>query len=241
MAKPAKETCVQAPPPVYVNPLRMACDARFYFWAALLLAGFVYVWAVLCKRPIVWKPHNEEYREMLKLLLSAPVLFYFGPRLALASFRENGRRALRLNGLAFVLPFFIALHFFYLQNIRSLNFSLTPADLQRMPPLAVAVFSFIGLIIAALALYHFYLARREGILLPYGALLIAAVLLLAGVTWGIREHYYFHIHHYFLFGFFIPFLRFKNPVTLTCLGICAGVYAEGIAEWGMDPIWIPFH
>ncbi len=241
MTPPSKDTCATTNPPVYVNPLRMACDARFYFWTALLVAGFVYVWAVLCKRPIVWQPYNEEYREMLKLLFSAPLLYYFGPRHALATLREDGYRAFLLNGLAFVLPFFTALHFIYLQNIRGLNYSLTPSDLQRMPLMAVAVFSLCGLIILALALYHLYLARREGVLLPYSSLLIAAILLIGIITWAVREHYYFHFHHYFFFGFFIPFLRFKNPVSLICLGVCAGVYAEGVAEWGMDPIWLPVH
>lgn len=238
MIQPARESCAQAEHPVYVNPLRMACDARFYFWTFVLLAGFMYVYVVLCGRTVPRAFHHRAYGEIFKLLLSAPVLFYFGPRHALQPFREDWRRALTWNVLGFALPYFIALHFFYLQKIHVVNYSLTASDFQRMPFVAILAFSLLGLTILIVAGYHFYLARREGILLRYMFILFAAISLIAAITWTLRDHYHLHIHHYFLAGFFIPFTRFRNPVSVACLGISTGVYVEGVSEWGMDPIWL---
>ena len=57
----------------------------------------------------------------------------------------------------------------------------------------------------------------------------------------VRGHYYYHIHHYFFFGYFIPWTRFKNPVSLACQAFSAGVYVEGVSEWGMAPLSYPLH
>jgi len=50
-----------------------------------------------------------------------------------------------------------------------------------------------------------------------------------------------HIHHYFLFGIFVPWLRFRHPVCVVCQAICASIAVEGVATWGMDPMWYPLH
>ncbi len=238
MTRPAEKSCAQADSHVYVNPLRMACDARFYFWAMLLLGGFLYVYVVLCGRTMPRTLHHRAYMEILKLLISAPILFYLSPRYALQPFVEDCRRALTWNVLGFALPYFIALHFFYLQKIHVVNYSLTASDFQRMPFVAIIVFSILGLVILLLAGYHMYLAQQEGVLLRYMFILFAAIGLIAAITWAVRSHHHLHIHHYFLAGFFIPFTRFRNPVSVVCLGLSAGVYVEGISEWGMDPIWV---
>ena len=62
---------------------------------------------------------------------------------------------------------------------------------------------------------------------------------LAVVSLVLQEQYSVYIHHYFLFGFFIPFARFRNPVSMVCQAVCAGGYVEGVSEWGMATLWYP--
>jgi hypothetical protein len=142
--------------------------------------------------------------------------------------------------LGFALPFFVALHWYYLQSIPQINYSLTPNDLRHMHPVGQAVFLGAGLLVLGLVAYHLTLARRGKILTAYLCALVGAVGALAAVTWALRNHYYVHIHHYFLFGFFIPFARFRNPVSTVCQALCAGVYVEGISEWSMGTLWYPY-
>jgi hypothetical protein len=52
-----------------------------------------------------------------------------------------------------------------------------------------------------------------------------------------RHNYTLHVHHYFLFGYFIPWCRFRNPVSLVCQAFCAGVYVEGVSEWSLGLLW----
>jgi hypothetical protein len=219
---------------------RMFLDGRFYFWVCLVIVGFVYVSGVLCGRAMPFYSHNEGYGDFVKILISAPFLFYFGARHTLEPSTGSWRNAAKRNMLGFALPFFIALHWFYLQSIPQINYSLTPQDLMRMHPVGKAVFIGAGLLILGLAVYHFVLAHRENILVKYACALVGAIGLLAAVSWVLRDHYYVHIHHYFLFGFFIPFARFRNPVSLVCQALCAGVFVEGVSEWSMGALWYAY-
>ena len=219
--------------------VRLFCDGRFYFWVALMVGGFVYVSGLLCGRAMPLYSNQNGYGDFIKMLVSAPFLFYFGTRHTLEPFGGNWQRAAIRNGLGLALPFFIALHWLYLQSIPQINYSLTPEDLKHMHPVGQAVFLCTGLLILALAAYHAVLAHREKILVAYVCALVGAIGVLVAVSWALRNHYYVHIHHYFMFGFFIPFARFRNPVSLVCQALCAGVYVEGISEWGMGTLWYP--
>lgn len=51
-----------------------------------------------------------------------------------------------------------------------------------------------------------------------------------------------HVHHYLLMGLCIPFFRlytWRNPMSLWSFGLVTGIYVEGVARWGMDPILTP--
>ena len=183
--------------------------------------------------------HQDGYGDFIKMLVSAPFLFYFGARHTLEPVAGSWRRATTRNVLCFALPFFVALHWYYLQSIPQINYSLTPQDLKHMHPVGQAVFIGAGLLVLGLAVYHVVLAYREKILVAYVCALVGAVGVLAAVSWALRNHYYVHIHHYFLFGFFIPFARFRDPVSIVCQALCAGVYVEGVSEWGMGTLWYP--
>ncbi len=208
-------------------------DHRFWFWALLLVAGFAYVAGVLCHRGIPFASRRGGYAEITKLLLAAPFLYFLGPR--------HNMKLSWGHALGYVLLFFLALHWFYLQRISVINYSLTWNDLSHMRPIGQMVFLGGGALILGLVAYHINLAQKAKILASYILALLGSLAVIAGITWVFRDRYYLHIHHYFLFGFFIPFTRFKNPVSLACQALCAGVYVEGVSEWSMATLWYLRH
>ncbi len=211
-----------------------------YFWTLLLALGFAYVAGVLCGRSMPLQARNGGYQEFIKLLISAPILFWMGAGHAFKPFREGEWPRLASQLLLVGLACFAGLHWFYLQMIPAINFSLTGSDLAHMGLAARGVFLAAGVLLLGLFGYHLRLARRDGILLPYASAFVGGILVIAVLSWLLRHRASVHIHHYFLFGYFIPFLRFRNPVTLLCLGFCAGVYVEGVSEWSMALLW-DFH
>lgn len=215
----------------------MWIDGQFWFWCLLMLGGFAYVGGVLCHRPMPLASRGGGYGEIIKLLASLPLLYALGPRHNLKPPSVGIWSRVLWTGLGYAVPFFVALHWFFLQRIPQINYSLTQKDLTHMHPVGQAVFICGGLLIAGLTIYHVVLAHRERILLPYLSGFIGSLALFTGVTAALQGRYYLHVHHYFLFGFFIPFTRFKNPVSLVCQAICAGVYVEGVSEWSMAPLW----
>jgi len=221
------------------DAMRLFCDGRLLFWVLLLVGGFAYVAGVLCGRDMPLHSRHGGYTEVVKLLISAPILFYLGVQHTLEPFNGDWRTILLRNGVCFAFPFFVALHWYYLQAIPQVNYSLTARDLGRMPPVGWIVFLSAGVVMLGLAVFHFVLAYRAHCLPLYAGALIGIIAELAIFSWVLSGRYSVHIHHYFLFGFFIPFARFKHPVSIVCQALCAGVYVEGISEWGMSTLWYP--
>jgi hypothetical protein len=219
--------------------LRIFQDARFWAWTLLLVGGFAYVAACFCGRHNPLASRAGGYGEVAKLLVSAPLLFFLGPRHSLEPADAPWRRILLRNGLGYLLCYFAGLQWGRLQQIPHVNYSLKWSDLSHMHPVGAAVYLVGALIILGLAGYHCRLARRQGILVPYLATFLGGMVLLAAISWAVRGHYYYHIHHYFFFGYFIPWARFRDPVSLACQGFSAGVYVEGVSEWGMAALWYP--
>ena len=219
--------------------VRMFQDGRFWLWTFMLVAGFAYVAGCLCGRHNPLASPEGGYGELAKLLISAPLLFFLGPRHNLESADAGWRRILMRNGVGYFLFFLVGLHWGLFGHIPHVNYSLKWSHLSHMHPIGRAVYSTGALVILGLAAYHCRLARQQRIFAPYISASLGGVLLVAAISWVVRGHYYYHIHHYFFFGYFIPWTRFKNPVSLACQAFNAGVYVEGVSEWGMAPLWYP--
>src|SRR5512140_1690982 len=111
------------------------------------------------------------------------------------------RRTLLRKGLGYFLFYFGGLHWGLLQHIPHVNYSLKWADLSNMHPIGRAVYVTGAVVIICIAAYHCRLARRQGILAPYISTLLGGIVLLAAISWAVRGHYYYQIHHYFFFGY----------------------------------------
>jgi hypothetical protein len=214
-------------------------DARFWAWTLILVGGFAYVAGCLCARHNPLTSREGGYSDLAKLLISAPLLFFLGPRHNLESADAGWRPILLRNGLGYFLFFFAGLQWWWFQQIPHVNYSLKWSDLSNMHPTGRAVYLTGAVVLLGIAAYHCWLARKQDILVPYISTFLGGVLLLVAISWLVRGHYYYHIHHYFFFGYFIPWTRFKNPLSLACQGFSAGVYVEGLSEWGMAPLWYP--
>ena len=60
--------------------VHMFLDARFWLWTFMLVGGFAYVAGCLCGRHNPLASPEGGYGELAKLLISAPLLFFLGPR-----------------------------------------------------------------------------------------------------------------------------------------------------------------
>jgi hypothetical protein len=185
-------------------------------------------------------PEGNAY-ELPKLLIGAAVAWFLGARHTLQPFCAPWRRVLLWNGLGWVVPFFLAFIYHFLDRILQVDFSLTPQCFATMSAYAWSLFGLAVALMLSLAAYHGLLAWRAGILLWWLGVLPVVVVPIAFLTFLWRDTYSVHIHHFFLFGMFVPWLRFRNPVCLVCQAICASISVEGVATWGMDPMWYPLH
>jgi len=215
--------------------------ASLAFWLIMAATGYAFVAGVLCHRPNPFASAEGNAYELPKLLAAALVAWLLGARHTLQPFRAPWRRVVLWNGLGWVVPFFAAFIYHNLDRILKVDVSLTPQGFASMSPYTWFMFSLAVLLMLGLATYQGLLAWRAGILLPWLAVVPAIVLPIAFLTWLWRDTHSVHIHHFFLFGMFVPWLRFRNPVCVVCQAICAGISVEGVATWGMDPMWYPLH
>lgn len=207
-------------------------------FAGLLLAaatGFVYVAAVLCDRsdPFGSPPGNRF--EFAKLLLGATVLHAAGVRIG----RAPGAAApdARATRIAAAVAFFLGLHWEWAGRLTGARFSLTSHHLASLAPVDAAALLAGLAVLGALAAFHARLARRRSCLRAWlGAIALAAVGI-ALITWGWRGSRHLHLHHYAWAALLAPFARFPHPVSRVTQAFLFGVFVEGVARWGMDPVW----
>jgi len=211
------------------------------FWLLMATVGYVFVAGVLCHRANPFASPDGNRYELAKLLTAAAVAWFLGARNTLEPFRAPWRRVLLRNGLGWVLPFFLGFIYHYLDRILQVDFSLTPQGFATMSSYAWTLFGLAVALMSSLAAYHGFLAWRAGILGWWLGAIPAVVVPIVFLTWLWRDTHSVHIHHFFLFGMFVPWLRFRNPVCSVCQAICASICVEGVATWGMDPMWYPLH
>ena len=206
-------------------------------WLGFLAAGYAYVAGFLCQRDHPFHSGNPGIRDFTLVLLLGPVLFMLGPRHNWNPHRFSALAILKWNGMCYLLPFFLTLHWEFLGHAIGAQFSLKAADLAALDrrsggALAVGVTTITGLLVS-----HLAWARRAKILYPYATLLCGIPCLIGIITLLLGDGYYLHVHHYCLGTLLFPFFRFRNQFSLTAQAVFTGLAVEGISRWGMDPMW----
>ena len=142
----------------------------------------------------------------------------------------------------YCLPFFVGLHFTYLDFVPWLQrIELNARSLRRFSPSHWLFLAAVFLAALLLAAYFIMLFVSYDILLPY--LLGVAAVGLPGVAvvlhLVLRRGHSLHVHHYQLFAALLLPTRFQNALSAVLQGLLAGAYVEGVARWGMGPLLIP--
>jgi len=205
-------------------------------WFLLLVSGYLYVAGVLCGRSNPLASGNG-VQDFVVVVALSPLFFYLGPRHNWRPAEISARTILTWNGLSYVVPFFLALHWEYLGNALGAQFSLTGADLSALNPRSIMILALALAAIAGLLAYHLVWAHRARILRSYLAALLGIPCVVAVITLGLGDAAYLHVHHYSLGAYLFPFFRFRKIPSLVAQAFFLGLAVEGIARWGIDPMW----
>lgn len=110
---------------------------------------------------------------------------------------------------------------------------LTSHDINQQPG-AVTALVIIVLVLFAVVLYQAWCFRTEGrlprMLGLYAVLGISLLICLGIPKLSLR------IHHYILALLLLPGTSMQTRVSLLCSGLLVGLFINGIARWGFDPV-----
>ena len=230
--------------------------SRFLNLLLLVVVGYVYVSLVtLGRRGWLGSRYTSAAvsAEFLKLALAAPVCYYLlQPALSPLCGGGGGGGSVGASAgcgghlplLEFVLPFFIGLHFVYLDNSQFLQeFGCkwpVAAAWRSMTPSELA---FGGAVV--LGLGAFAAAQLEELLAAPGDAQLRLVLVYGGaaaaftaVSLRLRSTHHVHFHHYLSGALLLPLAGFATRLSCVVGALCLAVFTEGCAVWGMDPIWV---
>jgi hypothetical protein len=234
--------------------------SAFVLWLVLNMVGYCYVSLATEERPDPLLSRYGNYKQFVYLVLASPITYWLAPAFTLLPDDTQGP-VVYLTGLgnqtvassasftsyflysafAYALPFFIGLHFTYLdfspwfQKIEINDRGLRAMGASHWLFLA----SVIELVLPLVA-YHVYLFYHEHLLYWYLLglgifILVLVTVILVATRYG---GYRLHIHHYQLFGALLFGTRFQNVISAVTQALLAGMYVEGVARWGMDPLLI---
>jgi hypothetical protein len=214
-------------------------------WMLALVLGFAYVAGGTEQRPGFLLSRRGDYWEVLKLVLSGAVLFFFAPCVALSpitpAVRHDQVPYAAYVVASFFLPYLIGLHFTYLDRIKFLQLAgdkcTTPSEWTTCAAAETCfclAMTLVGVLYVSWGAYQMVsLGYALFYLIGYAAVGIFTVL----VTWLLRDSHYLHFHHYMLFGSCIPLFVFPDAYGAVGLGLATGPYVEGIARWSMAAWW----
>jgi hypothetical protein len=110
---------------------------------------------------------------------------------------------------------------------------LTGHDIRQQPG-AITALVIIILILFGIILYQCWCLRTEGRLLRFLGLYA-----LLGISLGIlaaMPHLTLRIHHYIIALLLLPGTAMQTRISLLAQGLLVGLFVNGIARWGFDPI-----
>ena len=204
-------------------------------WLGVVALGYAYVAVFLCDRWLPFRSGNNSCQDFLVLFCVCSLLFWSGPVHNFEFKARDASRALRLT--SFLVPFISALHWAFLGDALSVHFSLTPDSLSSLD-----LVSLIALIAAAFGVvivfvYHIVQAIRAGMLGWYLTAFSIPVAFIGLVTMVMTKTHFLHFHHYCVGLLLFPFCQFRSTISVACQGFFLGLAVEGVARWGLDPVW----
>ena len=223
-ASPTAGSATLVAPPPWIPPL-------------LAGAGFVHVTMVLCSRHNPLKTaHGSGYDLPVALLLVMAVALHWRTP---AIFRQGGAvGSVSGHDAPFLAAFVAALHWQLMVHLTGVDFTLRSDGSLRLTPPVAAALAVAATLIGVLAALHFYWARRAGILSRYVVAFALPQVAIGLVTVAASRTHYLHYHHYLIGATLLPFACFRHPVSRAAQGLALGLFIEGAARWGFDPVWV---
>jgi len=240
---------------MFFIPVVILKPPKFVLWLLLNGTGFLYVAGVTCNRmdPIQSRESNHGARELVKLMLTIPLMYLIAPYWTLIDneydivFFEgiNGEKV-KSSGFiyyfiytwcCYIIPFFVGLHFTYLDYFPFLQaITITASELKKLR-CAHWLFLFgVAVLISIFLAYHIYLFFQHQLIVWYGSI-SGILLVLFSCCWLYfvkRKQMRLHVHHFQIGAGLMAFTPFQNVVSSIIQGISAGIFVEGISRWGMD-------
>lgn len=198
------------------------------------LFGYVYVSGVVLCRPNPTYSRYSSSNELFKLLVGMVVLYFAGPHTVLPHCVTSN----------FVAPFYLGLHFTYLDC----NPVLQSIGCKFPVPNRWGAFTQQELLVLGLATafalpafkyqWATLVAHDLATLADLTYVYTGTMLLIGVYGWYVRHTHNIHFHHYMMGLCLVPF--FRGATTASCVGMAvfAGVFVEGVAVWGMDPLYV---
>ena len=179
----------------------MGCGVGGYVW----VRGYTYG----NRHGNPFKCKHGTYKQFIKLQVVFLCMYFVGPIWILNSscvgththtYAYNWGGAC-FDAFGFVLPFFIGLHFNYLDRPPLNQLTMTWSEIKQWNTIVWLCFGgcvLIGVCIAAAQMYLLYEADK----LQWCIIaIVCAILLIALISYLVRRHRYLHVHHFNLFLF----------------------------------------
>ncbi|KAH9083208.1 hypothetical protein LEN26_021090 [Aphanomyces euteiches] len=220
----------------------------------LFLSGYFYVSSIVLGRtPALSSRYSPASvsAECMKLVVSSGPIAALGPMWLHPSSPASQVQVLPPIFVAhwwsfaayYVLPYFVGLHFIFLDtNPLFQSFGCKFPIPNRWPTFTIPeLVILVVLLVAVAAIFPYYATlvaafpSRWPVLGLFYAISILALVLCA-YLW--RKTHNVHFHHYLMGAVLLPLTAFPTPTCAVLQAICLGIYTEGIATWGMDPIFV---
>lgn len=166
-------------------------------------------------------------------------LYPLGPNATILGFDDDESLSMLIvyDYVIYTIMFTLGLLWTHLDSGILGQIDLTWASMQRMTPSAMVVFGLLVLGGLALVAFQLFLLELKGLLWWYIAGYGALIAIIALVTFLVRKTHTLHIHHYILFALIVPLTCTQDITSIMIQGYSLGVFVEGIARWGADPLF----
>jgi len=199
----------------------------------LQVAAYIAVSSVFLERSNPFGSRYGNNRELAKLLVIQPILF-----VVVLQHTFPGA-----NDWVYAFGMFVGTHFVFLDNFTLLqSFGCKVVQPTRWNSMtfeeSCVGAGIIAALIALIVLHvQYFTSSPAQTLISIGAVyLVALVSLTLGHLYFSKTHS-FHSHHYFNFMMILPLTRFPFTGAIIAQSFVLGSIVEGIACWGMDPLF----
>eukprot|EP00746_Dinoflagellata_sp_MGD_P017415 gnl/MRDRNA2_/MRDRNA2_139979_c0_seq1.p1 gnl/MRDRNA2_/MRDRNA2_139979_c0~~gnl/MRDRNA2_/MRDRNA2_139979_c0_seq1.p1 ORF type:complete len:269 (-),score=13.65 gnl/MRDRNA2_/MRDRNA2_139979_c0_seq1:190-996(-) len=217
-------------------------------WISSIICGFAFVSWISLERQSLLKSRYGNHKEFGKLILSLPAVYLSSAVVTLGAdicLPESPSQIGDYVWIVYWVGYVTGLHFTYIDNnsllqslgckvpVPSLWSTLTRGELLALVS-GISISLCLAIPVVKGLAAPFMLGR---VLITY---LIFFIAMAAYAAYAQRclGHVRVHMHHYLICGVaWLPLTASCGLAPAICQGLLLGVYVEGVAVWGMDPIF----